>query len=88
MRSVRNWAAVSVIAALILLSPVAAFLMVIVTEVLIDGLMEAGVTGVCSVTAVAIGWTLFSRLLRRPAIAPQPGIERVSDEAATAARPI
>jgi hypothetical protein len=45
MGSVRNWAAGSAIPTLILLSPVGAFFMILTAEVLIDGLMEAGVTG-------------------------------------------
>jgi hypothetical protein len=88
MRSVRNWAVVASIAALILLSPVVAFLMEIAIEVLIDGLMEAGVTGVRAVAVVPIGWTLFRRLLRRPAIVRQSGTKPVSDEETIAARPI
>jgi hypothetical protein len=40
MSSVRNWAARSVIAAAVLLSPVLAFLMVIAVEMLIDLLGE------------------------------------------------
>jgi hypothetical protein len=88
MRSIRNWPAVASIAALILLCPVVAFLMIIAAEALIDGLMEVWVTGICAVAAVAIGRTLFRRLLRRPAIALQAGTERVSDEGAIAARPI
>ena len=86
--SLPSWAQCSVIAALILLSPVVAFLMVIAAEVLIDWLLEAGVNGVCAVAAAAIGGTLSRRLLRRPGTAPQPGTERVSDEGAIAARPI
>jgi hypothetical protein len=49
MNCIRYWTVTSVIAALILLSPVVAFLMVIAVEVLIDGLMEAGVTGVSAI---------------------------------------
>ena len=64
MRSVRIWAAVSSSAALILLSPVVAFFMVIAAEVLIDGLMEAGVTGVSAIAIGAIGWVQFRRIWR------------------------
>jgi hypothetical protein len=41
MSSVPSWAARAVIAAVLLLSPVFAFLVVIVAEILIDLLMEA-----------------------------------------------
>ena len=64
MGSVRNWVAGSAIATLILLSPVGAFLAVIAAEVLIDMLMEAGVTGVSAVTIGVVGCVLFRRILR------------------------
>jgi nitrate reductase gamma subunit len=51
--------------ALVLLSPVIAFLMIITAEVLIDLLMEAGVIGVCAIAAGLIGWALFRRMSRR-----------------------
>jgi hypothetical protein len=64
MRSVRNWGVGSGIAALILLGPIVAFLMVIAAEVLIDGLMEAGVTGMSAIAIGAIGWVQFRRIWR------------------------
>jgi hypothetical protein len=64
MRSVRNWGVESGIAALILLGPIVAFLMVIAAEVLIDGLMEAGVTGMSAIAIGAIGWVQFRRIWR------------------------
>ena len=54
----------SVIAALILLSPVVAFLMVIAAEVLIDALMEAGMIGVSAVAIGAVGWVQFRSIWR------------------------
>ena len=88
MRSVRNWAIGSAIAALILLSPVVAFLMVIAAEMLVDGLMEAGVTEVCAIAAVAIGWALFRRIWFHRPIVPLRATERVvSDEGAVAVPP-
>ena len=54
----------SVIAALILVSPIVAFLMLFAAEVLIDALMEAGVTGVSAIAICAVGWVQFRRILR------------------------
>jgi hypothetical protein len=51
MGSVRNWAAGSAIVALILLSPIVAFLVVILAEMLIDLVMEVGVPVVCAIAA-------------------------------------
>jgi hypothetical protein len=62
MGSVRNWAAGSAIPTLILLSPVGAFFIILTAEVLIDGLMEAGVAEVCAIGVV--GCVLFHRILR------------------------
>jgi nitrate reductase gamma subunit len=78
MASVRNWAAGSAIAMLILLSPVGAFLAVIAAEVLIDMLMEAGVTGVCAVTIGVVGCVLFRRILRSET-ARQSGAKEVCE---------
>ena len=88
MTSIRKWLVRSVIAALILLSPVVAFLMVISAELLIDGLMETGLGGACIVIAGAIGWSLFRSISRHRAIIPQPGIEPISDDGAIAVPPI
>ena len=48
---IRNYALGSTITALILLSPVLAFLMVIATETLIDLLMVGGTSVICAVAA-------------------------------------
>ena len=82
MGTLCKWAAVSSIAGLILLSPVVAFLIIIATEMLIDGLMEAGVTAVCAVTVGVLGWVLFRSVSLHPATAAQPrgGFERASAE--------
>ena len=53
-----------VIAGLILLSPIVALLAVIAAEMLIDGLMEAGVTGVSAIAIGAVGWVQFRRISR------------------------
>jgi hypothetical protein len=88
MGRVRDWIVASVIAGLILLSPVVAFLIIISVEVLIDCLMEAGTTAVCDIAAAGIGWVLYRRISRHPSVAPQPGTEPVYDEGAIAAPPI
>jgi hypothetical protein len=64
MRSVRTWAVGAAIAGLILLSPAVALLAVIAAEMLIDGLMETGVTVVSAITISAIGWVQFRRIWR------------------------
>jgi hypothetical protein len=87
MNVVRNWAAGSAIAALVLLSPVIAFLMVLAAETLIDLLMEAGTAADCTIAAGAIGWALF-RKYGAPPETPQPGAEGEPDEVAIAAPPV
>ena len=83
MGSVRNWAAGSAILALILLSPIVAFLVVIVAEMLIDLVMEVGVPVVCAIAAAVIGWVLFRRMSSDPELAHQS--EPETDETAIAA---
>ena len=86
MGSVRNWAAGSAIVALILLSPIVAFLVVILAEMLIDLVMEVGVPVVCAVAAAVIGWVLFRRMSSDPELAHQS--EPETDETAIAAQPM
>src|SRR3984893_8360241 len=62
---IRNYAVGSVITALILLSPVVAFLMVIAAEMLIDLLMMGGTSAVCVVAAGSIGLVLSRKFWRR-----------------------
>jgi hypothetical protein len=85
MSNVRNWAVVSAIAALVLLSPVVAFLIVITAEMLIDVVTEVGATSVCAAAAGAIGWVLFRKHRPRVKVTPQSGQEQVCDEAAIVA---
>jgi hypothetical protein len=66
MSSVRDWAAGSVIVALILLSPIVAFLVVIAAEMLIDLVIEVGAAAVCVVAAGAIGLVLLRKYGWRP----------------------
>ena len=83
--NVRNWAEASAIVALILLSPIVAFLMVITAEMLIDVVIEARVTAICAAAAGAIGWALFRKNRPRLNVEPQSGQDQVCDEGATAA---
>jgi hypothetical protein len=63
---VRNYAVGSAIAALILLGPVAALLMVAAAEMLIDLLIVGGTSAVCAVAAGSIGLVLSRKFWRRP----------------------
>jgi hypothetical protein len=57
----------SIIAAVVLLSPVFAFLMAIAVEILLGSLMAVGVPALLAVfVAGAIGWSLFHKLRVRP----------------------
>jgi hypothetical protein len=51
----------SIIAGVVLLSPVFAFLIAIAVEILIGSLLAAGVPAFLAVVAGAIGWSLFHR---------------------------
>jgi len=64
MNCIRYWIVASVIAGLILLSPIVALLTVIAAEMLIDGLMETGVTGVFAIAIGSVGWVQFRRIWR------------------------
>lgn len=83
--NVRNWAAASAIAALILLSPIVAFLVVITAELLIDVAIEARATAICATAAAAIGWALLRKNRPRLKEALQSGQEQACDEEAIAA---
>jgi hypothetical protein len=87
MSSIRNWGVGSVIAALFLLSPIVAFLMLIVAEIQIDLLIEAGTAADCTIAAGAIGCVLW-RKYGAQLEAPQSGAEGEPDEAAIAAPPV
>jgi hypothetical protein len=73
--------------ALILLSPVFAFLMVLAAEMVIDLAMETGRTTVCVVAAGAIGWVLYRKKTPHPE-ASQWEPEQEPDQAAIAAPPM
>jgi len=87
MSSVRSWAAGSAIAAVILLTPVIAFLMVITSEVLIDFVIEARMAAACIAAAGAISWFLFRRRTPRPGMAVQSGSEEETGRTTVAAPP-
>ena len=82
---IRNYALGSTITALILLSPVLAFLMVIATEMLIDLLMVGGTSVICAVAAGGIGLVLYREFWRRPQVADQSKPELVPGETSVAA---
>ena len=88
MRRLRSWVVWLVVAAVLLVSPVLAFLMIISAEMLIDLLMEAGTTAVSAIAVGAVGWVLFRRFWQPSGEKPQsrPGV--VLDEGAIAAPPI
>ena len=76
MKSVRCWILASVIAGLILLSPIVAFLMVIAAEMVIDLLMEAGTRAVLSLLMVGVlGW-----LVSRKQSPPSYGASQAEDD--------
>jgi len=68
---IRNYAFGSVITALILLSPVVAFLMAIAAEMLIDLLYVRGTSAVCAVVASGIGLVLSRKFWRRHQSKPE-----------------
>jgi len=88
MRGLRTWVVWSVVAAVLLVSPVLAFLLIIAAEILIDLLMEAGTTAVSAIAICAIGWVLFRRISSQPDPAVQSRPEQEPDEAAIAVPPI
>jgi hypothetical protein len=82
---IRNYAFGSVIAALILLSPVVAFLVVIAAEMLIDLLIVGETSAVCAVAAGGIGLVLSRQLWRRPKVVHQSEPEPVPGNTSIAA---
>jgi uncharacterized membrane protein len=85
---IRNYAFGSVIAALILLSPVIAFLIAIAAEMLIDLLTVGGTSAVFAVAAGGIGLVLSRKFWRRPEVMDQAEPELVPGETSIAAAPI
>jgi hypothetical protein len=85
---IRDYAFGSVITALILLSPVVAFLMVIAAEMLIDLLTVGGTSAVCAVAAGGIGLVLSRKFWRRPEVVHQSKPELVPGETPIGAAPM
>ena len=85
---IRDFAFGSVITALILFSPVFAFLVVIAAEMLIDLLMVSGTSAVCAVAAGGIGLVLCRKFRRRPEVVRQSESEPVPGETSIAAAPM
>ena len=85
---IRNYAFGSLITALILLSPVVAFLMVIAAEMLIDLLMVGGTSAVCAVAAGGIGLVLSRKYWRRREVVSQSDPELIPGETSIAAAPM
>lgn len=81
MSIIRNCAVGLVIGAAILLSPLAAWLIVISAELAVDSVAQAGVPGIFDLAiAGALGWMMFSRILSRHSLAPQSEPEPVISE--------
>ena len=85
---IRNYAFGSVIAALILLSPVIAFLIAIAAEMLIDLLTVGGTSAVFAVAAGGIGLVLSRKFRRRPEVIHQSKPELVPEATSIAAAPM
>ena len=85
---IRNYAFGSVIAALILLSPVIAFLIAIAAEMLIDLLTVGGTSAVFAVAAGGIGLVLSRKFWRRPEVIHQSKPELVPEATSIAAAPM
>ena len=67
MSSPPTWAVLSIAAAVVLLSPVFAFLIAISVEILIGAVKDAGLLACLAlVIASVIGWVLFGKLRVRP----------------------
>ena len=85
---IRNYAFGSGITALILLSPVFAFLVVIAAEMLIDFLIVGGTNAICAVAAGGIGLVLSRKRWRRPQVVHQSEPEPVFGNTSIASAPM
>ncbi len=66
MSSVRNWASGFVMAALIILAPIVAFIVVITAEMLTDLVTGVGATAVWPVAAGAVALVLLRKYVGQP----------------------
>ena len=61
MSNIRNWASTAVVAALILLAPIIAFVVVVTLEMLGDLMARAGPTVIWPAVAGAMAWVLLRK---------------------------
>jgi len=66
MSSVRNWASGFIMAALILLSPIVAFIVVLTAEMVTDLVTRVGATAVWPVAAGAVALILLRKYAGQP----------------------
>jgi hypothetical protein len=66
MGNVRSWASGVLVAALILLGPIIAFVMVVAAEILTDLVTKAGATAIWPVVAAAMAWVLLRKVQGQP----------------------
>ena len=66
MSNVRNWASTAVVAGLILLAPIIAFVLVITAEMLGDVMARAGATAIWPVLAGGVTWVLLRKFGGQP----------------------
>jgi hypothetical protein len=66
MSNVRNWATTAVVAGLMLLAPIIAFVVVITVEMLGDLMARAGAAAIWPVVAGAMAWVLLRKFGGQP----------------------
>ena len=66
MSNVRNWASGMVLAVLILLAPIIAFVAVVTVEMLGDVMARAGTTAIWPILAVGMAWVLLRKFGGQP----------------------
>jgi hypothetical protein len=66
MSNVRNWASAAVVAGLVLLAPIIAFVVVIAVEMLGDLMARAGAPAIWPVVAGAMAWVLLRKFGGQP----------------------
>ena len=66
MSNIRNWASTAIVASLILLAPIIAFVVVITVEMLGDLMARAGADAIWPVVAGGMAWVLLRKFGRQP----------------------
>jgi hypothetical protein len=66
MTNVRNWASAAVVASLVLLAPIIAFVAVITVEMLGDVMVRAGANAIWPVVAGGMAWVLVRKFGGQP----------------------